>query len=131
MRFFDAILLGAVLLACMGLFYGMSRTPAQQTQSQFPTQQRTPSLPDARHSGNSDENESPMARQLAMQQANRRADARQKLIVDDTAKLVQLAQQLKDGMDKGKTAGDSSFTKKAEEIEHLAKAVKEKMREGQ
>jgi len=130
MRFFDAILLGVVLLAGMGLFYGVSRTPAQQT-PQFPTQQRAPTLPDARHGGNSDEEENPMARQLATQQANRRADARQKLIVDDTAKLVQLAQQLKDGMDKGKAPGDSSFTKKAEEIEHLAKAVKEKMREGQ
>ena len=131
MRFFDATLLGAVLLAGMGLFYGVSPTPAQQTPSQLPAQQRPPALPGTGRNGNSDEDESPLARQIAEQQANRRASQRQKLIVDDTAKLVQLAQQLKDEMDKGKAAGDSSFTKKAEEIERLAKAVKEKMREGQ
>lgn len=127
MRFFDATLLGAVLLAGMGLYYGVSPTPAQQTPSQLPTQQRPPALPDARHSGN-DEEESPMARQLAEQQAIRRNNARQKQIVDDTARLLQLAQQLKDEADKGKVGRDS---KKAEEIEKLAKSVKERMREGQ
>lgn len=72
-----------------------------------------------------------MAHQMAVQQAKRRNSQRQKQIVDDTARLVQLAQQLKDEAAKGNAAGDSSFSKKAEEIERLAKSVKEKMREGQ
>jgi len=72
-----------------------------------------------------------MAHQMAVQQAKRRNSQRQKQIVDDTAKLVQLAQQLKDEAAKGKSESDPSFSKKAEEIERLAKSVKEKMREGQ
>ncbi len=87
-------------------------------------------LPGTSRNGTEDE-DNPLARQMAEQQAKRRNNLRQKQIVDDTAKLVQLAQQLKDEVDKGKTPGNSSFTKKAEEIEKLAKSVKERMREGQ
>jgi hypothetical protein len=72
-----------------------------------------------------------MARQMAEQQSKRRNNLRQKQIVDDTAKLLHLAQQLKDEVSNGKAAGDASFTKKAEEIERLAKSVKDRMREGQ
>ena len=57
---------------------------------------------------------------------------RQKLIVDDTAKLLTLAQQLKEEAGRG-TINKSSvaFTRKVEEIEKLARTVKDKMREGQ
>jgi len=89
-----------------------------------------PALPGA-NPGTAGGEENPMARQMAEQQAIRRNNQRQKQIVDDTAKLVQLAQQLKDEAGKGKAAGDPALTKKAEEIEKLAKLVKERMREGQ
>jgi len=131
MRSFDAILPAAILLLGMGSFSAANAPGAQQT-PQLPTaqQQRPPVLPGSTRSGTEDE-DNPMARQLAEQQAKRRNNQRQKEIVDDTARLLQLAQQLKDDVDKGKTPGDSSFTKKAGEIERLAKSVKEKMREGQ
>jgi len=130
MRFFDAILPAAILLLGMGWSYSPDPSGAQQTPSQLPSQSRPPILPGTSRNGTEDE-DSPMARQLAEQQATRRNNQRQKQIVDDTAKLLQLAQQLKDEVNNGKAAGDASFPKKAEEIEKLAKSVKEKMREGQ
>jgi hypothetical protein len=130
MRSFDAILPAAILLLGMGLFYGANPNGAQQTPApQLPSQTRPPVLPGTGRSGEDEDN--PMARQMADQQAKRRNNLRQKQIVDDTAKLLQLAQQLKDQVNNGKAAGDASFTKKAEEIERLAKSVKDRMREGQ
>ena len=64
-----------------------------------------------------------------MQQAIRRNTQRQQDIVNDTAKLLLLAQQLKDEVDKSRKDQLSvSVVKKAEEIEKLAKSVKEKMK---
>jgi hypothetical protein len=131
MRSFDAILPAAILLVGMGLIYKANPTGAQQTPSQVPTT-RPPVLPGTSRSGADDEeNNNPMARQMAEQQAKRRNNQRQKQIVDDTTKLVKLAEQLKDEANRGKTGSDAAFTKKAEEIERLAKSVKDRMREGQ
>ena len=131
MRSFDAILPAAILLLGMGLFYGANPNGAQQTPApQLPSQTRPPVLPGTGRSGRRTRTIR-MARQMADQQAKRRNNLRQKQIVDDTAKLLQLAQQLKDEVNNGKAAGDASFTKKAEEIERLAKSVKDRMREGQ
>jgi hypothetical protein len=130
MRSFDAILPAAILLLGMGLFYGANPNGAQQAPApQLPSQTRPPVLPGTGRSGEDEDN--PMARQMAEQQSKRRNNLRQKQIVDDTAKLLHLAQQLKDEVSNGKAAGDASFTKKAEEIERLAKSVKDRMREGQ
>ncbi len=69
---------------------------------------------------------------MSVQAANKRNIQRQQQIVDDTTKLLQLAQQLKDEVDKSsKNTLSVSVIKKADEIEKLAKTVKEKMREGQ
>lgn len=56
---------------------------------------------------------------------------RQEEIRDDTQKLFQLATELKDAVDKS-NEHELSLTviKKAEEVEKLAKKVKEKMKEG-
>jgi len=133
MRSFDAVLRSTILrgTAVLAMAAGIQTVPAQSvqqpTQPTIPT--RVPTLPGANPSNPNDED--PMARQMAEQQAIRRNNLRQKQIVDETAKLVQLAQQLKDEAAKGKAGSDSSFSKKAEEIERLARSVKEKMREGQ
>jgi len=59
----------------------------------------------------------------------RRNTQRQQDILNDTAKLLELAQQLKIEVDKSRKDQMSvSVIKKAEEIEKLAKAVKEKMK---
>jgi flagellar motility protein MotE (MotC chaperone) len=70
-----------------------------------------------------------MAHRAMVQQAQRRNDQRQQDIVNDTAKLLSLAEQLKAEMEKSsKNQMSVSEIKKAEEIEKLAKAVKEKMK---
>ena len=133
MRSFDAILPAAILLVGLGVVADNQPSAAQMTPSA--TQATPPPMlpgsarPNAQ--GNDDNND-PLMRQLTLQQAIKRNDMRQKLIVDDTAKLVTLAQQLKDEADKGKIRQSSAASaRKAKEIEKLAKAVKEKMREGQ
>jgi hypothetical protein len=135
MQSFDAISRSSFLLAALCALTGMCPLKAQQTTPTLPSQTVPPVLPGSpgnrTGAGNTDE-DNPMARQMAEQQVLKRNTQRQKLIVDDTARLLQLAQQLKEQVDKGKGADFSnSFTKKAEEIERLAKTVKEKMREGQ
>lgn len=70
-----------------------------------------------------------MTRHAMEQQAIKRNSQRQQDIVKDTAKLLDLAQQLKDEVDKSRKDQMSvSVIKKAEEIEKLAKSVKEKMK---
>jgi hypothetical protein len=78
----------------------------------------------------SDENDGDsMAHRAMKQQALRRNEQRQQEIVNDTAKLLALTQQLKAEMEKSsKDPNSVSAIKKAEEIEKLAKAVKEKMK---
>ena len=67
--------------------------------------------------------------QLQEQMAQRRNSERQKELVADTEKLFQLAQQLRDEVAKSnKDQLAVPVVKKSEEIEKLAKSVKEKMR---
>jgi hypothetical protein len=78
----------------------------------------------------SDENDGDtMAHRAMMQQAKRRNQQRQQDIVNDTAKLLALTEQLKAEVAKSnKEQMSASVIKKAEEIEKLAKSVKEKMK---
>ena len=134
-RGLDAVLPGMILLAGLGVATGERPLAAQAAPptSQMPT---APSFPGTArpgaHTNGGDEDNNPMWKQLNEQQANKRNDIRQKLIVDDTARLLTLAEQLKAEADKGKIGQSSGvFAKKVEEIEKLAKTVKDKMREGQ
>jgi hypothetical protein len=134
-RCLDAIWPGAILLAGLGIMasertlLAQIASPNPQAPAQMPT---APTMPGSgRQNGpGSDESNNPMMRQLAEQQASKRNDMRQKVIVDDTARLLTLAQQLKQEADKGSKPSSAS-ARKAEEIEKLAKTVKDKMREGQ
>jgi hypothetical protein len=132
MRFFDAILRWAAILI---LVAGLKTLHAQVSQNPItpsPIQTRPPAMPGApNHNGMGDE-DTPLNRQMEEQQAIKRNSLRQQQIVDDTAKLLSLAQQLKEAVDKStKNTLSLGVVKKAEEIEKLAKTVKEKMREGQ
>jgi nitric oxide reductase activation protein len=61
--------------------------------------------------------------------AERRNEDRQKSLVADTEKLLALAQQLKADVDKtNKDTLSIDVVKRAEQIEKLARSVKEKMR---
>ena len=67
--------------------------------------------------------------QMQQQMADRRNSDRQRQLTADTEKLFQLAQQLRDEVAKSnKDQLSVGVVRKSEEIEKLAKSVKEKMR---
>ena len=75
------------------------------------------------------EPDSPLTPQLERDQARMRNNDRQKQLVADTDKLLSLATELKADVDKSnKDMLSLDVLKKAEEIEKLAHAVKEKMK---
>jgi hypothetical protein len=125
MRCFDASTRLQKLLAAV--LFCFVFPVAGQAQQMPPAQHPVPASP-GQAPNSSDEND-PMARRIMGQQAERRNTQRQQDIVNDTAKLLLLAQQLKAEVDKSsKDQLSISVVKKAEEIEKLAKSVKEKMK---
>jgi hypothetical protein len=72
---------------------------------------------------------SPLAAGMEAQQAKARNSERQKRIQGDTEKLLALATELKQQIEKqDKNALPGDVAKKAEEIEKLAKSVKDRMK---
>lgn len=143
-RVFDAIFRWAVIpvscvvacgVSCVAVGTAASRTAsaaAQQTQQPIQNQPLGPHpiVPGGPPgSGNDDD---PMARHMQEQLARSRNNQRQQQMVADAAKLLDLATQLKAEVDKSnKDTLSLSVVKKADEIEKLAKSVKDKMRDGQ
>jgi hypothetical protein len=71
----------------------------------------------------------PMTAKMADQQAKSRNNDRQKRLETDTQKLLALATELKEQVDKtDKNILSLDVIKKADEIERLAKSVKERMK---
>jgi hypothetical protein len=71
----------------------------------------------------------PLGPRLQEQQAKSRNSDRQRRLVEDTDRLLSLAADLKQQMGvTGKDAMSADMVKKAEEIEKLAKSVKERMK---
>jgi hypothetical protein len=70
----------------------------------------------------------PISGRLAAQQEKTRNNERHQKIVSDTDRLVELVDQLKTQMDADKTLSPSEMSKRAEEIEKLARSVKDKMK---
>jgi hypothetical protein len=74
----------------------------------------------------------PTLHHMAERMAMERNIERQKQIVSDTARLLQLAQQLNNEVSKSsKDTLSVSVVKRAEQIEKLAKSIKDKMRDGE
>jgi hypothetical protein len=128
MRYLDANSYRLKPLAAILLLAGSFVLADAQQQS--PTTTRPVPVSPGQAPLSSDENDGDaMARRAMEQQALRRNTQRQQDIVNDTTKLLDLAQQLKAEVDKSsKNQMSVSVIKKAEEIEKLAKAVKEKMK---
>jgi nitric oxide reductase activation protein len=75
------------------------------------------------------EPETPLDARMEQDQAKMRNLERHKKLVDDTAKLVSLADELKSDVDKSnKDTLSLDVIRKADEIEKLAHSVKEKMK---
>jgi hypothetical protein len=127
MRCLDANSPRLKLLAAILLLTG-SVTLANAQQNP-PITRPAPTSPGQAPLSGDESNGDAMTRRAMEQQAIKRNTQRQQDIVNDTAKLLDLAQQLKDEVDKSRKDQMSvSVIKKAEEIEKLAKAVKEKMK---
>jgi hypothetical protein len=127
MRWLDANLSRVKLLAAAVLFATCVVTGGSQQQlPTLPTRPNPPGSP-SQAPNSSDENDGDtMAHRAMMQQAQKRNAQRQQEIVNATDKLVTLTEQLKVEMEKG--SKDQMSAKKVEEIEKLAKSVKEKMK---
>jgi hypothetical protein len=70
-----------------------------------------------------------MPSKIAIEQARSRNTERQKRLENDTAKLLSLATELKEQVDKtNKDIMSVDVIKKADEIEKLAKDVKDRMK---
>ncbi len=121
-----SVSLAAVLLLSMNGGAGLS----QQSGSDGPPQR--PLTPDAsRGLGEPNRAEDPFSVKLAEQQIRSRNSDRQKRLVADTDKLLSLATELKQQVDKtDKNMLSVDVVKKADEIEKLAHSVKEKMKGG-
>lgn len=65
---------------------------------------------------------------MAEQQAKSRNSERQKRLESDTDKLVGLVNSFKEQMSNDKALSPADMSKKAEEIEKLAKSVKDRMK---
>ncbi len=118
-----AVLLVLILIQPVSAQF-MQQLPNQPTTTQHPVVPGGASQPD--------KDSDPMAQHMAAELAKTRNKQRQQQLVSDTAKLLDLATQLKDEVDKSnKDTLSLAVVKKAEEIEKLAKSVKEKMRDAQ
>jgi hypothetical protein len=122
-----------VLLFCQGMISGQAQQrspgssyPGQPTMPKPGTPTRDPvGLPGMGRDSDTD----PMLDKLAAQQAKSRNLDRQKRLEADTERLLALATDLKQQVDKtDKNILSVDVIKKAEEIERLAKSVKERMK---
>lgn len=102
--------------------------PARAQQSSAPPATTSPDrLPDIGNTPPTDGTDSHMLRDMEKE----RNAMRQKEIIDDTNRLLELAKQLKAAVDKSnKNQLSLSVVDTANQIEKLAKTVKEKMRDG-
>ena len=126
MRAIQITVVGAVLItACSVRVSGGQSFPQQPIQ--MPSGHQTPGLPS---SGNPNPAEpDPLGPHRAEQQEKLRNNDRQKRLVADTEKLLVLATDLKEQVDKtNKDVLSVDVIKKADEIEKLAHSVKERMK---
>jgi hypothetical protein len=100
-----------------------------QNGSQLPTQQHPPS--DQMPSGpvTPGDSPNPLEDRIVRQRIKALNEQRQKQLVEDTNRILALATELKEEVDKStKDTLSLSVIKKAEQIEKLAKSVKDKMK---
>jgi len=119
-----AAFLGAALVAAPSV----GAAKAQQSVPQTIPGSKPPGMPPI-DGERGDEGNDPMAAQQRAGRARAMAEDRQKHIVDETAKLLQLATELKAAVDKSnKNELSLDVVKKADDIEKLAHDVKLRMR---
>jgi hypothetical protein len=118
---------GVVLLMGVAVGLGVGQMSRQSSSPTSPGSVRVnPGMPPI--DGRNPETD-PLAPRMEEQQARSRNSERQKKLMADTDKLLLLATDLKQQVDKtNKDVLSVDVVKKAEEIEKLAKSVKERMK---
>jgi hypothetical protein len=118
----------ALLAAVLVIAPSVGAAKAQQSTGQSGSVGKSPVMPPI-DGDRADEGNDPMLAQQRASRARAMADDRQKHIVDETAKLLQLATELKTDVDKSdKKELPLEVVKKADDIEKLAHDVKQRMR---
>jgi|SRR5450432_121971 len=108
------------------LLVGLTRVPALGARTQDPGQTQAVQLP---HAAGEDSVEDEARRKFEHDQQKKANEERFRKIREDTEKLVQLSNELKEYVGKANEHTLSlDVIKKAEEIERLAKSVKDKMK---
>ena len=119
-----ALLLAGSWVAVSGAGFDTISAAQMQQQDQTPIMHPNPPL-----FGGPSEPGDPMSRQRLEKMEKARNTDRQKHLVQDTDKLLALAKELKEQVDKSNSDTLSvEVVKKAGEIEKLAKSVKDRMR---
>jgi len=132
MKMLRSTLIGTTVLAGISGVAGMGQRQGggSNPPPQPPPSSRTtyPSMVPMTPMGGMDPSSGPdiLSVRMAEQQAKSRNSERQRRLEADTQKLVGLVNDFKEQMDKGLSPADMS--KKAEEIEKLAKSVKDRMK---
>jgi hypothetical protein len=112
------------LLVAISVAHAVAQTPAQA-----PAAAPAPAQTEEKSPGNSPAPAQPPAAAKAAQNPGDPAEVRKDQIAADSAKLFQLANELKAEMDKStKDTLSLSVMKKAEEVEKLARKVRDEMR---
>lgn len=116
----------AAVLAVAVFWDGNTRVTAAQTQQPLPSMQTPSTTPPF---GEPPDPNDPMQRQRMEKMEKARNTDRQQQLERDTEKLLSLAKELKEDVNKSnKNTLSVDVVKKAAEIEKLAKSVKERMR---
>lgn len=115
---------GAVVVIA-GVLSAGGQSKQFPTSGNPPIQQTSPGIPSM---GRDPMSVDPLGPRVEAMQIRTRNTERQKKIVADTDRLLGIATQLKQEMDKSEKAAPADMTHKAEEIEKLAKSVKDKMK---
>jgi hypothetical protein len=112
--------------------WSQGRNSSSQTPTQQQQQQQLPGMPPGNRGiagPTLDPDTDTMTARMAEQQAKSRNSDRQKRLETDTQKLLALATELKEQVNKtDKNIMSLDVIKKADEIERLAKSVKERMK---
>ena len=116
-------------LPALVLFILCSPLPAFAQQSQIPTPPPPPGVPGV--NPNTTPESDPALHRMTEQMSLKRNAERQQKIMADTALLLQLAQKLNADVSRSdKNTLSIPVVKEADQIEKLAKSIKERMRDG-
>jgi hypothetical protein len=128
MRRLQVAAIGVALLTGSGLVMGDGQVRQSPSQGMPPSPVQTgPGIPPI--GGVNMPEMDPMGRRVEEQQIKSRNNERQKRMVADTDKLLVLTKELKDRVERqDKSISPGDVEKKAEEIEKLAKSVKDRMK---